>query len=76
MTLKEIAKLTDGRYFRATDTDSLRTIYDEIDRLERRRTGQRTFHDDIRAANLAMWAGLALLMGEFLLANTRYRRIP
>ncbi len=76
VTLKEIAKLTDGRYFRATDTDSLRTVYDEIDRLERRRTGERTFRDDIRAAHLAMWAGLGLLVGELLLINTRYRRIP
>ncbi len=74
--LKEIARASGGKYFRATDTDSLVTIYDEIDRLERRRTGERTFHDNIAAARTAMLIGLAILMGEFLLANTRYRRIP
>ena len=75
-TLKEIARLTGGRYFRATDTESLRTIYDEIDKLERHRTGERVFRDDVRAATVAMLAGLACLMLELLLVNTRYRRIP
>jgi len=75
-TLKEIARITGGKYFRATDADSLVTIYDEIDRLERRRTGERTFHDNVFAAKVAMLTGLALLMAELLLANTRYRRIP
>ncbi len=75
-TLKTIASLTGGRYFRATDTESLRTIYDEIDQLERHRTGERIFRDNVRAATLAMLAALALLMVELLLVNTRYRRIP
>ncbi|KAA1259557.1 von Willebrand factor type A domain protein [Rubripirellula obstinata] len=34
-TLKAIADTTGGRYFRATDTDSLKQIYQEIDQLER-----------------------------------------
>jgi Ca-activated chloride channel family protein len=34
-TLKTIASTTGGRYFRATDTDSLEQIYQEIDQLER-----------------------------------------
>lgn len=33
--LTRIADMTDGQYFRATDTDSLQGIYDRIDRLER-----------------------------------------
>ncbi len=32
--LTKIARLTGGQYFRATDTESLRTIYHEIDRME------------------------------------------
>lgn len=74
--LKEIASVTDGKYFRATDTDSLVKIYDEIDRLERRRTGERTFRDNVRASKIAMLAALGILMAEVLLTNTRYRRIP
>ena len=74
--LKDIARITGGKYFRATDTDSLVTIYDEIDRLERRRTGERSYRDNIVAARLAMMIGLAVIMAELLLVNTRYRRIP
>ena len=74
--LKEIASVTGGKYFRATDTGSLVTIYDEIDRLERQRTGERSFQDDIATARLSMIVALALVMAELLLVNTRYRKIP
>lgn len=74
--LKAIADGTGGKYFRATDTRSLETIYEEIDRLETRRTGERTFRDDIEAAKMAMLLGLGLLMTESLLVSTRFRRIP
>ena len=33
-TLKEVAKMTGGRYFRATDMQSLQTIYKSINQLE------------------------------------------
>ncbi|MBU0717274.1 MAG: VWA domain-containing protein [Planctomycetes bacterium] len=75
-TLQEIASITGGKYFRATDTNSLVTIYDEIDTLERHATGERTFHDDVYAAKVAMLAAFVLLMAELLLVNTRYRRVP
>jgi Ca-activated chloride channel family protein len=75
-TLKEIARVTGGKYFRATDVDSLVTIYDEIDQLERHRTGERTYQDNIHAAQMAMLIGLGLLMAELVLGSTRYRRIP
>jgi len=75
-TLKEIASITGGRFFRATDTNSLVTIYDEIDRLERRRTGERSFRDNVLACKVAMLTGLGLLMVEVPLVSTRYRRVP
>lgn len=75
-TLKQIASVTGGQYFRATDTDSLITVYDEINRLERRRTGERTFQDDTQFAGFALMAGLIFLMTELLLVNTRFRKIP
>jgi Ca-activated chloride channel family protein len=34
-SLKRIAGITGGRYFRATDTDALRAVYDEINRMEK-----------------------------------------
>ena len=75
-TLKEIATVTGGKYFRATDADSLVTIYDEIDQRERRKTGERKFRDNIRAARIAMLAALGMLMVGLLLANTKYRTAP
>lgn len=74
--LRDIARVTGGKYFRATDTDSLVTIYDEIDRLERRTTGERSFHDDIATARFSMMVALAVIMAELLLVSTRYRKIP
>lgn len=74
--LKQIAQVSGGKYFRATDADSLVTIYDEIDRLERRHTGERMFHDNVYAAKVAMLTGLVLLMAELVLVNTRFRTIP
>lgn len=75
-SLQRIADMTGGKYFRATDVNSLITIYDEIDRLERKVTGQRTYQDNIEAARLAMMVGLGLLFFEWLLTHTRYRKIP
>ncbi len=74
--LKQIAAASNGKYFRATDTKSLQTIYEEIDKLERRKTGERTFHDNVGAARVAMLAAFGLLMAEVLLVQTRFRRIP
>jgi Ca-activated chloride channel family protein len=37
VTLMKIAKITDGQYFRATDEASLRSIYEQINQLEKRK---------------------------------------
>jgi len=37
--LQEVADITGGKYFRATDTESLRSIYEEIDALEKIKLG-------------------------------------
>ncbi|UCD29808.1 MAG: VWA domain-containing protein, partial [Planctomycetota bacterium] len=42
-TLKQIADMTGGEYYRATDTDSLRNIYIEIDKLEKTKTEEKRF---------------------------------
>jgi len=74
--LKEIAAAANGRYFHAKDTESLATIYGEIDKLERRKTGERSFHDNMGAARTALLAALSFLMCEVLLTETRLRRAP
>lgn len=39
--LREVAKITDGRYYRATDTESLKEIYSQIDKLEKTESGSK-----------------------------------
>ena len=75
-TLLETAEITGGRYFRATDTASLKAIYSEIDRLEKTEVTvtqftryRELFHYPLALASL-------LLISELVLANTRFRRIP
>lgn len=75
-TLSRVAEETGGRFFRATDTDSLAHIYEEIDRLEKTtiKTTKYEKHEDLFA--WALVPGLGLLLLEGLLANTRLRRLP
>ncbi len=44
-TLEKVASITGGKYFRATDTDSLANIYAEIDQLEKTKVEARHFVD-------------------------------
>jgi Ca-activated chloride channel family protein len=44
-TLQEIAQITNGRFFRATDNKSLKNIYEEIDALERTKIEVTEYHN-------------------------------
>lgn len=75
-TLKEIAELTDGKYFRAVNNKALAEIYEEIDELEKSKISV-TEHS--RKTDLyysfALW-GAILLAFEFLLRNLVIRTTP
>ncbi|MXY99362.1 VWA domain-containing protein [Candidatus Poribacteria bacterium] len=75
-TLKQIANATGGIYFRATDTQSLRQIYAEIDRFEK--TKFETINTIVRKELVGYFLIPAvLLLGiEILLSNTVLRKIP
>ncbi len=74
--LQQVAAITEGRYFRATNKQSLEEIFREIDQLEKTRIEVREY---TRYAELfsgwLQWA-LVLLLLEIVLANTRFRKIP
>lgn len=74
-TLQQIAKSTDGKYFRATDNDKLAQIYAEIDQLEKSKIEVTEYKN--RTEEFFPWllAGLALVVLEFLLRNTWFRSI-
>ncbi len=66
-SLKAIASQTGGRYFQATDTRELETVYDELDRLEPSVRDTRTFRP-LQA--LYPWpAGAALLLSVWIAAG-------
>lgn len=66
-TLRNIASTTGGEYFRATDNNSLKRIYEQIDQLEKTKLRVREFSK--RSENFAPWliAALLCLITEILL---------
>lgn len=75
-TLREIARLTGGEYFRATDKAKLKAIYDQINRLEKSKVevSEHLAYHELFLRWLLAGAGLLLL--EFLLSNFVLKRIP
>jgi Ca-activated chloride channel homolog len=75
-TLIRISDMTDGKYYRADNTERLQAIYAEIDALEKT---EREMQKYARHRELFSWAitpGLGLILLEFLLRHTRLRRLP
>ncbi|WP_299433737.1 VWA domain-containing protein [uncultured Aquimarina sp.] len=71
--LKEIAKVTKGKYFRATNNKKLEQIYEEIDKLEKTDVEEFKFYNyEEKFRPLVLLAGLLLLV-EFLLRFTVFR---
>ncbi|WP_244875031.1 VWA domain-containing protein [Nitrospina gracilis] len=75
-SLKEIADITNGKYFRAMDTDSLKKIYTQIDQLEKSEVKWIDHSEFKELFPYFLIPGLLLLITEFTLAQTRLRRIP
>lgn len=75
-TLTQIATITDGKYFRATDNNSLKNIYQEIDQLEKTKISVQEFSKKEEVyLSWALWA-LLLLVLEIFLRNSIFRSIP
>jgi Ca-activated chloride channel family protein len=75
-TLKKIADVTGAQYYRATDTDSLRDIYRQIDRLEKTVVKMKKYENYRELFAWFLVPGLLLLALEILLAQTKWRRLP
>ncbi len=75
-TLRAIADTTGGRYFRATDTDSLRQIYKEIDRLEKTKIEETGYREYKELFGYFLTAGLLFLFAALVLENTLLLRLP
>ena len=75
-TLRKVADLTGGRYFRATSEEKLESIYAEIGEMEKTEIKTRDYVNYTELFGLLLWSGILLLGVESLLTNTRLRRIP
>ncbi|MCB0281476.1 MAG: VWA domain-containing protein [Calditrichae bacterium] len=75
-TLTKIANLTNARYFRATDTERLKEVYDEISQLEKTKIEVKEFtrYEELFVYFLAF--GLLTLVAEIGLTHTYLRKIP
>jgi Ca-activated chloride channel homolog len=71
--MKEIAKTTDGKYFRATSNDKLKEIYTEINKLEKTEVEEKKFFNYDEKFQPFVWLALLLLFLEVLLKNTVFR---
>lgn len=71
--LKDIAKVTGGKYFRATDNEKLEAIYEEINKLEKTEIEEFKYYK--YEEKFRSWVFLAggLLLLEWLLRNTIFR---
>ena len=75
-TLSEIAAITDGNYYRATNNKELRHIYSDIDKLEKTKLNVKKFSKRYEAFAPFAWLALITLLLEVMLRTTILRRIP
>ncbi|QPJ65642.1 MAG: VWA domain-containing protein [Candidatus Nitrohelix vancouverensis] len=75
-SLKQVSALTGGKYFRATDPQSLTEIYEQIDRLEKSEV--KTFdHSEYKELYpYFLIPALLLMILDLTLSQTLLRRIP
>lgn len=74
--LQQIATLTGGKYFRATNNDKLKQIYTEIDQLEKSKIEVKHFSKKNEQYFIFALIGMCLLIAESLLRYTLLRKIP
>ncbi|HVF72000.1 MAG TPA: VWA domain-containing protein [Chthoniobacterales bacterium] len=74
--LKEVAKIADGQFFRATDTKSLEQIFAGIDQLEKTTVSVKKYQQYRDLFPICIAGGLGLLLAQLLLAQTVWKKLP
>lgn len=75
-SLRSIAEITGGAYFRAEDEQALEAIYEKIDQLEKTEITTDTYMEYNERFRWLVFPALALLLLEVLLLGTRFRKLP
>lgn len=74
--LAEIARLTGGAFFRAQNSEALKEIYEEIDKMEKTEIKSISYVSHSEYFYPWLWIGFLIIMAEMLLQKTIFRRIP
>jgi Ca-activated chloride channel family protein len=74
--LRNVAQIADGKFYRATDTQSLQEIFGEIDKLEKTKVSVKKYQQYRDLFPVCIAAGCGLLIGQLLLGQTVWRRLP
>ena len=74
-TLQNIATVTDGKYFRATNNSKLKEIYKDIDKLEKSKIEVTEFHKRSEEFNKFAIPALLLLLLGFILEKTYLKQL-
>ena len=74
--LQRIATITGGKYYLASDSETLRKIYDDINKLEKSTIEHFGYKEYSELFYYFLIPGLILLLLEILLANTVFMKVP
>ena len=74
--LKQIADETGGTYFRATNKNRLKAVFEEIDKLEKTKIEVLSYEQRAEEFKPFLWAALALLLLELLLRLSVFKTLP
>ncbi len=75
-TLKQVAEVTGGKYFRATDTQKLHKIYQEIDKMEKTKIEVRRFKRYRELFQFPLFLGFLLMSAAVFIEYVVVRPIP
>ncbi len=74
--LTKIAQKTGGYYFRATNTNTLKEIFNRINKMEKTKIEMPHYQEYLDLYPPLLILSLILLLGETVLSNTIFRRLP
>ncbi len=75
-TLQMVSEISGGKYYRAEDTASLDAIYKEINELEKSQVEVQVFNHYFELFALALVPALLLILIEFVLRKSIFRKLP
>lgn len=75
-TLRQVADVTGGRYFRAEDTEGLRAIYEAINEMEQSQVEVQVYNQYHELAGYLLVPAILIFLAEIALRHTTFRKIP